>query len=166
MTTPDSLNLGPAPFRFTPQNGVVEGAAFSQVFKALTSAIVLGSAWWLIDLWWAGKFGATGFAGLRAAGWFILGWLLLAWTGWEVLHSRVRMDEQGLHQSWIWHKHMAYDDLAYAKLIRVRGLEWLMAPRLYVRTLVGKFAVFYVTDALVLAECERLSATLKAFREM
>ena len=104
--------------------------------------------------------------GVRAAGWFILGWCLLAWTAWHVMQSRACLDAQGLHQTWIWDKHMAYDDLAYARLIRVRGLEWLMAPRLYVRTLVGKFAVFYVTDALVLAECERLSATLKAFREM
>ena len=32
-----------------------------------------------------------------------------------------------------------------------------MAPRFYVRTLVGKFAV--------IEECERLSAELKAFRQ-
>jgi hypothetical protein len=60
---------------------------------------------------------------------------------------------------------MAYGELAYAKLMRIRGLEWLVAPRFYVRTLVGKFAVFYVTDATVIEECERLSAELKAFRQ-
>jgi hypothetical protein len=166
MTAFDSNPLGPAPFRFTPHEGQVQGAAFSVVFKALTSAIVLGSLWWLVDLWLAGKFGATGWAGVQAAGWFILGWLLLAWTGWEVLHSQVRLDGEGLYQSWIWQKHMAYDDLAYAKLIRVRGLEWFMAPRLYVRTLMGKFAVFYVTEAHVLQECERLCVELEAFRRM
>ena len=60
---------------------------------------------------------------------------------------------------------MAYDELAYAKLIRVRGLEWLMAPRFYVRTLLGKFAVFYVSSADVQAECERLRAELATFRD-
>ena len=160
------MSLGPAPFRFVPQDGEVQGEAFSLVFKVLTAAIVLGSAWWWVDLWLDGKFGATGLQGARAGGWFALGWLLLAWTGWEVWQSRVRLDQQGLHQSWIWQKRMAYDDLAYAKLLRVRGLEWLMAPRLYVRTLVGKFAVFYVTDAHVIAECERLCRELEAFRQM
>lgn len=165
MTPLDPPLMGPAPFRFRPANGEVTGAAFSPFFKGLTTLIVLGSALWLMKLWWAGKFGATGWEGLRAAGWFILGWLLLAWTAWEVWHSQARLDAEGLHQSWIWKKHMAYDDLAYAKLIRVRGLEWLMAPRLYVRTLLGKFAVFYVTEPDVLAECERLCAELAAFRK-
>ena len=160
------MTLGPAPFRFVPQDGEMEGDAFSTVFKGLTAAIVLGSAWWWMDLWQSGKFGATGLEGLRAGGWFVLGWLLLAWTGWEVWRSRVRLDQTGLQQTWIWHKRMAYDDLAYARLFRVRGLEWLMAPRLYVRTLVGKFAVFYVTDARVMAECQRLCDELQKFRAM
>ena len=61
---------------------------------------------------------------------------------------------------------MAYDDLAYATLIRVRGLEWLLAPRFYVRTLVGKFAVFYVSDPALWQECERMAHELKTFRQM
>ena len=60
---------------------------------------------------------------------------------------------------------MRYDELAYAKLIRIRGLEWLLAPRFYVRTLAGKFAVFYVSSAQVQQECQRLSAELSAFRK-
>ena len=43
-------------------------------------------------------------------------------------------------------------------------LDWLIAPRLYVRTLLGKFAVFYAADPSMLAEFERLLAELKAFR--
>ena len=96
----------------------------------------------------------------------MLGWCLLAWTAWHVLTSVARLDGQGLHQSWVLDKHMAYDELAYAKLIRVRGLEWFMAPRFYVRTLAGKFAVFYVTSADVMTECERLSHELAAFRQL
>ena len=47
-------------------------------------------------------------------------------------------------------------ELAYGKLIRVRGLEWLIAPRLYVRTLTGKFAVFYAASPEMVVEFERL----------
>ena len=158
--------LGPSPFRFEPRDGSVEGAAFSRSFQAITLLTVVGSGYWLLSLWQMGKFGGnTGLEGLRAAGWFILGWFLLAWTAWHVLQSRACLDAKGLHQTWIWDKHMAYDELAYAKLIRIRGLEWFMAPRFYVRTLVGKFAVFYVTDAAVMEEGERLSAELQAFQQ-
>lgn len=165
-TTYPPQPLGPEPFCFSPSNGFVEGAAFSRSFQAITLLTVLGSGYWLVSLWQMGKFGgSTGLEGLRAAGLFILGWFLLAWTAWHVMQSRVRLDAQGLHQTWIWDKHMAYGELAYAKLIRIRGLEWLVAPRFYVRTLVGKFAVFYVTDAVVIEECQRLSAELQAFRQ-
>lgn len=160
------VSLGPQPFEFAPTRDVVEGAAFSGSFKTITLLTVVGSAYWLLALWQQGKFGDTGFTGLKAAGWFVLAWVLLAWTAWHVMRSRATLDTQGLHQTWIWDKHMAYGDLAYAKLIRIRGLEWFMAPRFYVRNLVGKFAVFYVTSPEVMAECERLSKELQEFRQL
>lgn len=92
--------------------------------------------------------------------------LLLLYTWVNILRSTTRIDETGLYQSWVWNKHMALGELAYGKLIRVRGLEWLIAPRLYVRTLMGKFAVFYATSPEMIAEFERLVKELKVFREI
>jgi hypothetical protein len=159
--------LGPTPFRFELQTEKVEGAAFSRAFKTLTCAVVLWCGYWLLSLWLQGKFGGTAdLEGLRSAGWFILGWGLLACTAWFVVVSRIRLDASGITQSWMWTKHFDFDDLAVAQLIRVRGLEWLIAPRLYVRTLAGKFSVFYVSDAAVLLEMNRLGQELKAFRQM
>jgi len=159
--------LGPTPFRFELQTEKVEGAAFSRAFKTLTCAVVLWCGYWLLSLWLQGKFGGTAdLEGLRSAGWFILGWGLLACTAWFVVVSRIRLDASGITQSWMWTKHFDFDDLAVAQLIRVRGLEWLIAPRLYVRTLAGKFSVFYVSDAAVLLELNRLGQELKAFRQM
>jgi hypothetical protein len=159
--------LGPAPFRFELQAEKVEGAAFSVAFKTLTCAVVLICGYWLLSLWLQGKFGgAANLEGLRIAGWFILGWGLLACTAWFVVISRIRLDTTGITQSWMWTKHFDFDDLAVAQPIRVRGLEWLIAPRLYVRTLAGKFSVFYVSDTTVLLVMERLSLELKAFRQM
>jgi hypothetical protein len=168
MTTPEPTlhALGPQPFVFLPIKGGVEGPAFSRAFQAITWIALLGSGYWLLNLWQEGKFGGdTSLNGLRNAGWFVLGWVLLAWTTWHVMRSRARMDAQGIHQTWIWDKHMNYDELAYAKLIRIRGLEWFMAPRFYVRTLMGKFAVFYVSDRAVQQQCERLSQELSEFRQ-
>jgi hypothetical protein len=169
--------LGPAPFRFTPSqhgqrdqadqaapsSGRVEGAAFSLPFRLLATVIVGGCAFWLAQLWSAGSLGSAKTGGL---GWFLAGMVLMGWTWWAIMTSRTHLDAEGLHQRWIWNKHMAYDDLAFGKLIRVRGLDWLIAPRLYVRTLFGKFAVFYGATPELIAEFERLIAELKDTRRL
>jgi hypothetical protein len=159
--------LGPAPFRFEMQAEKVEGPAFSIVFKTLTCSVVAFCGYWLLTLWLQGKFGGKAdLEGLRIAGWFILGWSLLACTAWFVVISRVQIDSRGITQSWMWVKHFDFDDLAVAQLIRIRGLEWLIAPRLYVRNLAGKFSVFYVSDAAVMIVMDRLSQELKEFRQL
>lgn len=156
--------MGPAPFRFEPSQGdAVEGPAFSLPFKLLATVIVGGCAFWLAQLWSVGALGTARTGGL---GWFLAGIVLMGWTWFHIMTSRTRIDRHGLHQRWIWDKHMALDDLAFGKLIRVRGLDWLIAPRLYVRTLVGKFAVFYAATPELIAEFERLVAELKQARKL
>lgn len=155
--------MGPAPFRFEPSGDAVEGPAFSLPFKLLATAIVGGCAFWLAQLWSVGALGSARTGGL---GWFLAGIALMGWTWFHIMTSRTRLDRQGLHQRWIWDKHMALDDLAFGKLIRVRGLDWLIAPRLYVRTLVGKFAVFYAATPELIAEFERLVSELKQARKL
>ena len=156
--------MGPAPFRFEPSGGdAVEGQAFSLPFKLLATVIVGGCAFWLAQLWSVGALGTAKTGGL---GWFLAGIALMGWTWFHIMTSRTRIDRQGLHQRWIWDKQMAFDDLAFGKLIRVRGLDWLIAPRLYVRTLVGKFAVFYAATPELIAEFERLVAELKQPRRL
>jgi hypothetical protein len=157
--------LSIAPFVFEPSP--LEGAAFSRTFQALVGLLVLGLGAWLVVLWQQGKFGdSTQLESVRSAGWFILAWGLLVWTALQVHKSRTRLDSKGLFQSWIWDKHMPFEQLAYTQLIRVKGLEWLIAPRFYVRTLAGKFAVFYIADPALQRECERLALELQSFRRM
>ncbi len=155
--------MAPEPFRFTPQGGEVVGSAFSPTFRALATVIVGGCAIWFAQLWSRGALGSsTGVS--TGAGWFIAGLVLMAWTWWSIMVSRTRISKDGLHQRWVWDKALPFDDLAYAKLIRVPGLGWLIAPRLYVRTLAGKFTVFYGATPALIQEFERVSAELKAFR--
>ena len=156
--------LGPAPFRFKPSQGPsIEGPAFSWAFKALVTAVVFGMALWFFQLWTAGK--VTGGA-VSIMTWFLAALAMIVYTWWCMVRSRTTLDAQSIRQTWMWQKKMDLRDLAYAKLIRVRGLEWLIAPRLYVRTLMGKFAVFHAADPRMLAEFERLVAELKVFRAM
>ena len=154
--------MGPPAFRFVPRDGAVSAPAFSLTFKILTTLIVLACAAAFVQLWLTQRAAGAPLGG----GWFIAGLLLLAYTWFCILRSTTRLDASGLHQSWIWDKHMELGDLAYCKLIRVRGLEWLIAPRLYARTLMGKFSVFYTASPEMAAEFERLVAELKAFRRL
>jgi len=161
MDHPDLPSMGPPPFKFTARQPGVPVPAFSIPFKILATLIVAACAAAFVQNWLAAR--ATGGAG---GGWFIGGLLLLLYTWWHILRSVTRIDESALYQSWVWDKHMELRELAYGKLIRVRGLEWLIAPRLYVRTLMGKFTVFYAASPDMVAEFERLVTELKAFRSM
>ena len=154
--------MGPPPFKFEPRGGSVAAPAFSLPFKLLASLIVLACAAAFVQNWLAARTAGSSLGG----GWFIAGMLLIVYTWFSILRSRTWLDTRGLHQTWVWDKHMELGDLAYCKLIRVRGFDWLIAPRLYARTLMGKFSVFYTSSPEMLAEFERLIAELRAFRSM
>jgi hypothetical protein len=154
--------LGPPPFRFElPDGQPLQGPAFSPAFKFIATALVAGTFGWFIQLWMGGKVsGGT----VSILTWFLAALAMMGYTWWCIVRSVTRLDGQALAQTWVWDKKMELRELAYGKLIRVRGLEWLIAPRLYLRTLTGKFAVFYAADPRMIAQFERLVAELKAFR--
>lgn len=154
--------MGPPPFRFVVASAGVVGPAFSKPFKVLATSIVFACGAAFVQTWLTGR--SSG--GAVGGGWFIAGLLLMLYTWWHILFSITRLDAQALHQTWVWDKHMDLRELAYGKLIRVPGLEWLIAPRLYVRTLMGKFAVFYAVSPEMLKEFERLVKELKEFRNL
>ncbi len=152
--------MGPPPFRFAPEASGSTGPAFSKPFKVLATVIVFACAISLFRAWLATRANGLGVGG----GWFMAGLALMLYTWWHILRSTTRIAADGLYQSWVWDKQMDMRELAYGKLIRVRGLEWLIAPRLYVRTLMGKFAVFYAASPAMVSEFERLVRELKEFR--
>jgi hypothetical protein len=153
--------FGPPPFRFTPSRPpCMRSAAYSAAFKVLATLIVFGTAGWLLLLWQGGKLGA----GSSLATWFLAGLAMMLYTWWCIVRSVTTLDGEQLRQTWVWTKKMDLRELAYGRLLRVRGLEWLIAPRLYVRTLLGKFAVFYAAEPEMVAEFERLVRELAAFR--
>jgi hypothetical protein len=156
--------LAPPPFTFQPAGGARTVPAFSGFFRTLATLLVAGIASWMVQLWTAGRLVPEGTGTAHAIGWPLAALAIMAWTWWHIQTSKTTLSAEALHQSWIWDKKMELRELAYGKLIRVPGFEWLIAPRLYVRTLLGKFAVFYAADRAMLAEFERLVAELKAFR--
>jgi hypothetical protein len=155
--------LGPAPFRFQPLEPGRSVRAFSLTFRLLALAMLLAGSLWMFSLWREGALGSGESSGLS---WFAAGLALMFFTVWHIWTSRTRLDADSIHQSWLWDKQMELRELAYAKLIRIPGLDWLIAPRLYARTLAGKFAVFYAADSTMLSDFERLVRELRDFRTL
>lgn len=162
MTEPVADAFGPPPFVFHPAGGaMLRSRAYSLTFRLLATALVFGAAAWLVSLLFSGRLGAP--SGTLAS-WFLAAIAMMAWTWWCIVRSVTTLDDRELKQTWIWTKRMELRELAFARVIRFRGLEWLVAPRIYVRTLLGKFAVFYAAEPAMVAEFDRLAAELAAFR--
>jgi hypothetical protein len=151
-------DIGPTPFVFVPRQKTLRSPAFSKPFKVLALALVLGLGLWAWNL--------NGFQASSEHLWIWAAWLLMAYTAVHVWISTSQLTEQGLEQSWIWNKKVEMRDLAYVKLIRIPGLDTLVAPRLYARTLMGKFTVIYACDRGMLEEFQRLGKELHEFRKL
>lgn len=137
---------------------VISGKAFSVAFRVLALLLVEGVAWWAYVLWSNGKLGTSVTSSML---WLVAALVLMAITVFYVFRSVTSISATHLKQSWIWDKEMLVSDLAYAKLIRLRGFEWLIAPRLYARTHGGKFASFYASTPDVLLQFEKIHNKLK-----
>lgn len=135
------------------QGQIISGKAFSVAFRVLALLLVEGVAWWAYVLWSNGKLGNT----LNSSQlWLLAALVLMFITVFYVFRSVTSVSNSHLKQSWIWNKEMSVSDLAYVKLIRLRGFDWLIAPRLYARTHGGKFASFYASTPEVLNEFEKI----------
>ena len=139
----------------------MQGPSFSRFFKMLATVLVFGTAGWFVRLWLGGKVDG-GLVSILS--WFLAALAMMLYTWWCIVRGVTTLNSEAIQQTWVWRKKMELRELAYGKMIRVPGFDWLIAPRLYVRTLLGKFAVFNVADPRMIAECERLIAELKAFR--
>jgi len=80
----------------------------------------------------------------------------MAFTLGSIYRSKTTLTASTLKQTWIWDKEVALTELVYGKLIRFKGFDWLVAPRLYVRTMMGKFIVFYAADKAMITEFQKL----------
>ncbi len=134
---------------------VVEGPAFPIAVKALATAMMLA----LVVAGVGASLGASA-AGPRldAADWaFLLAVVVVVGSGyWGIMTSQTRFDGESIEQTWLWRKKVMLAEISQLKLIRVRGLEWLIVPRLVVRTGFG-LTTFHAGDPAVLARFKLLA---------
>ena len=75
---------------------------------------------------------------------------------WGILTSRTSIDGEHIEQTWLWHKTVDIADITQLKLVRVPGLDWLVVPRLVVRTGFG-LTTFQAGDPAVLSRFRLLA---------
>jgi hypothetical protein len=136
----------------------ISGKAFSVAFRVLALLLIEGIAWWGYVLWSNGRLGDSLNSSIL---WLLAALVLMCITVYYVFRSETSITADHLRQSWIWDKEMQVADLAYVKLIRLRGFDWLIAPRLYARTHNGKFASFYSANTEVIEQFEKICLKLK-----
>lgn len=125
----------------------IESAAFPPLLRTL--AVVL-----VVDLF---AFGLWSLPSLRTAEWttsalVVMGIaaLCVVWVGYWIVYSRTRLEGDELVQTWLWDKRVKAQDVAQLKLVHIRMLERLIAPRLLVRRRMGGITWFHAYDPQVL----------------
>lgn len=133
----------------------VEGASYAWGTRVLATLLVLG----LVLLAWRHAGHPALAQPSRPALVYLLCALLIVTIGyWQVLRSRTRIDATHLRQGvGPLQRSVALADIAQLLLIRVRGLEWLITPRLVVRSRSLGRCSFHGADARLLRAFERLA---------
>ena len=143
----------PLPYPYAPPDRALRAQAFGLVFKTLGWSMVLALLiwFWRLGIDWSSRQGAL----------CAVVWAMLAFMIFHIQRSRIVLDGKTIEQTWMWRRRMALHELAFIKVMRVRGLEFLIAPRIYARNLGGTFSFFYCSDRAMLDEFARLAEALR-----
>jgi hypothetical protein len=132
----------------------VSGASFPLVIQCLSTVLVasIGVAAW------AGR--------ASLAPWFeSMQWMALCvavsamvmWGYLNILFSRTSLGPAGLSQGWLLQTRVPLTDITRVKFLRVRGLDWLLAPRMVTRAHLRGAVTFWSADPRVIERMDRLA---------
>lgn len=132
------------------------GPSFPFVVKILATA-------WMLGLLLFGVLALTGPSSTPAKSLTSTEWGFLAAAAfviasgyWGILTSHTSIGDQYIEQTWLWRKRVSIAEITQVKLISLRGLEWLVVPRLVVRTGFG-LTTFHAADPTVLSRFRLLA---------
>ena len=148
---------------YVPKSPPIKGHAFSAVFRIFATALVMGLLIWGLKL--AMEIEQQELD-RNVLSWGIAGLMLMLSTWWILISSQVTVSATEITQTWFWKKSAPLNAIGYAKFMRFKGWEWLIAPRLYVRTGPGPFKTFYAATPELWTEFEALSSHHRAHNPM
>ncbi|NYT37538.1 hypothetical protein ERD78_10915 [Allopusillimonas soli] len=106
--------LGPLP---------VQGMAWPTWIKVATVAMVLAIAGWIVRLASSPELAQIGTPALASFGVCVLGLGVLAWL---MVKSQTRITDAGIEQSWLGTRHIAWEEIQYAKFVPLPGAKRLI----------------------------------------
>ncbi len=68
--------------------------------------------------------------------------LLVLYTTYWFHASRIRIDETGMTQTWLFNKRIVWVDVVSSRMIAIPGVEFIFPPRLVVSSGFGRFKAF------------------------
>ena len=138
----------------------VTGPAYSTWFKALATVATVGLALYGADIALRFPLLQYGFA-VKAI--LICAAVMLAVSYYWFLRSTTTVDGDGITQTWLYNKHVAWRDVRGAKMIGIPYAGWLFPPRLVVRT-GNSFTTFNGGSQEVLVEFAKISLAFQMKR--
>ena len=140
----------------TDASTVLESPAYPPLLRVLSVVIVvdvIGFALWSLPALRSTTWSAGSLALLSLAGIGVL------WMGWWIVYSRTRLEGDVLSQTWLWNRRAHANEVTQLKLVHLRPLQKVIAPRLLVRRRNGAIAWFHSADPVLLtAFAERVAA--------
>lgn len=130
-----------------------EGPAFTPLIQVLAS-ILMGAM-----IYWGWQSSSQIFSKENsnvAIAMVVFAFLICCLVYYWILKSRTSINEECIEQTWIWDKRVKLKEVSQVKLIFIPYLDWLIAPRLVVRSGMG-IMVFHTAHPGVLAAFARIS---------
>lgn len=138
--------------RFEPP---VRGPAYGRVYKLLLVVCLSALGIWAVRLALQSEVPLSSSMAL----WGLCGYLAVLYMGIVLLRSSTTVGPETLSQVWFWRKEVRLAAISDARLMRLRGLEWLVAPRLYVRAGPGPWIGYHGASPELWAAFEALART-------
>jgi len=146
-----------SPRLFIPKNPSLVGPAFGTGYRLIATSLMAMLAVWGIRL----LMGPIAHQlNQNIVGGALLAFALLVYMWWVMMRSTTTLTGSTLSQGWFWSKSTPLAKISYAKFMRIRGLEWLVAPRLYVRTGPGPFVSYFAASPELWDEFEAMAREL------
>jgi len=131
----------------------VSGPAYGHGFKACATLLTSTLAVYGVSV--ASRFPLLQF-GFGAKALLAGAAVMLGVSYYWFLRSRTTIDADGIRQTWVYDKHVRWDEIRGAKMIGIPYASWLFPPRMIVRTGVA-FTTFNGGSQEVLIEFAKIS---------
>ena len=146
------------PRSFTPKAASLSGPAFGNGYRIIATGMMATLSFWGVRLLLDPD--VSGQLNHNLVGGALLAYSLLLYMWWVMMRSTTTLTSTTLSQTWFWSKSTPLAQISYVKFMRLRGLEWLVAPRLYVRAGPGPFVAYFAASPALWEEFEAMAQEL------